>query len=291
MNLEVLETFVDAAETENFHQTAERRDLSQPAVTQQIRRLEAEIGAPLFARSGTSVRLSPGGRLFLPYARKILNEARAARDEARVAATTGRLTLRIAASPYISRFYLPDLLSWFLRGRKGLDWSLDVLPSTEIPAVVAGGGADLGLSRAEPRLAGVRGELLRDDPFVLVGAPDKLDSGLEASQIIQNQTLLTHGAAGTWVEVLGALENAGVKPGRVLSAGQVDVARNFALEGLGISFLPRSSVASALEAGGLKEIPTSLMSLPKDAVYSVLPMTARQEAEDLVDFAKKRTVG
>ena len=73
MNIKQLEYFVDLSQTLNFTKTAQNFYISQTAITKQIQCLEKDLGIPLFIRSKKSVELTNEGNLYLPYARKILD--------------------------------------------------------------------------------------------------------------------------------------------------------------------------------------------------------------------------
>ncbi|MCX3063564.1 LysR family transcriptional regulator [Streptomyces beihaiensis] len=93
MELRQLAYFVSVAEELHFGRAAERQHIVQSAVSQQVRRLERELGAELFDRSPRHVRLTPAGERLLPEARAVLAAAERAR-----AAVTRRGTLRIGTS-------------------------------------------------------------------------------------------------------------------------------------------------------------------------------------------------
>jgi LysR family transcriptional regulator, transcriptional activator of the cysJI operon len=109
-----LRVFRAVAHHLNFRMAAEELLLTQPAVTQQIKALEAELDTPLFDRSGGRIALTPAGRALLPFAEQLKSLA----DEARnaVAAATGTLAgaLSIGASQTIGQYLLPRLLAGFL---------------------------------------------------------------------------------------------------------------------------------------------------------------------------------
>ena len=79
MSFAQIETFVTVAETGNMTRASERLRIAQPALSRQIRSLEEELGAPLFARTPRGMRLLPDGVRFLEHARRILAEIDAAR--------------------------------------------------------------------------------------------------------------------------------------------------------------------------------------------------------------------
>ena len=78
MRLEQLEYFLAAAEHRSFSAAADALLMAQPSMSEQIRRLEAELGVPLFIRAGRGVELTDAGRLFVPHAERVLAEAREA---------------------------------------------------------------------------------------------------------------------------------------------------------------------------------------------------------------------
>src|ERR1700726_993770 len=81
MELHQLRYFCAVAETLSFSRAAEHSHISQPSLSQQILKLEDELGARLFDRLGRSVRLTDVGKTFLPRARAVLRELEAARGD------------------------------------------------------------------------------------------------------------------------------------------------------------------------------------------------------------------
>ena len=69
-----IETFLHAAETLNFSETAKQLHMSQPSVSHQIKTLEKEMGVTLFERSGGRLHLTEAGRILLPWARRLLHD-------------------------------------------------------------------------------------------------------------------------------------------------------------------------------------------------------------------------
>ena len=97
MELRQLHYFVTLAEELHFGRAAERLHIVQPAVSQQLRRLEAELGVVLLDRSTRRVTLTPAGQAFPPRgARQTLAAAQRAKDA--VAAGAGAETLRLGTS-------------------------------------------------------------------------------------------------------------------------------------------------------------------------------------------------
>jgi LysR family cyn operon transcriptional activator len=83
MTLQQLTYFLSAAEHGSFSAAAESLHMAQPSLSEQIRRLEAELGVPLFARTGRRLELTEAGRLLLPQAERTLEAARDAQESVR----------------------------------------------------------------------------------------------------------------------------------------------------------------------------------------------------------------
>jgi DNA-binding transcriptional LysR family regulator len=84
VSLSQLEYFVAVAEEGHVGRAASNLRIAQPAVSRQIRRLEDELGTPLFVRTPRGMKLSDAGHVFLEHARAILGGIRVATDEVRV---------------------------------------------------------------------------------------------------------------------------------------------------------------------------------------------------------------
>src|SRR3974390_3316512 len=113
MELRHLRYFIAAAEMENVSRAALRLHVSQPALSRQIRDLEAELGFPLFERSAKSVRLTEAGKIFLAEARAVMQGADEAVSRARAIANGDRAELHVAYAPSPTVRIIPATLRAF----------------------------------------------------------------------------------------------------------------------------------------------------------------------------------
>lgn len=115
MELHQLRYFCAVAETGSFSRAAEQSHVSQPSLSQQIMKLEDELGARLFDRLGRSVRLTDTGRTFLPRARGVLRELEAAKGDVVEHKDSVGGAVTIGVIPTVAPYLLPPYLTSFSR--------------------------------------------------------------------------------------------------------------------------------------------------------------------------------
>jgi DNA-binding transcriptional LysR family regulator len=115
LELHQLRYFCAVAETGSFSRAAEQSHVSQPSLSQQIMKLEGELGARLFDRLGRSVRLTETGQTFLPRARAVLRELEAARGDVAEQKDSVGGSVTIGVIPTVAPYFLPERLTWFSR--------------------------------------------------------------------------------------------------------------------------------------------------------------------------------
>ena len=113
MELHQLRYFCAIADTGSFSRAAQQSHVSQPSLSQQIRKLEDELGARLFDRLGRTVRLTELGKAFLPRARTVLRDLEAARSDVVERKTAISGSLCIGVIPTIAPYFLPSVLASF----------------------------------------------------------------------------------------------------------------------------------------------------------------------------------
>jgi LysR family hydrogen peroxide-inducible transcriptional activator len=115
MELHQLRYFVAIAETGGFVRAAQRCGVTQPSLSQQIRKLEGELGVTLFDRSSRGAVPTEAGRALLPRAQRILAEVRETMAGVKEDVEAGRGPLSVGAIPTMAPYLMPPVLSRFLR--------------------------------------------------------------------------------------------------------------------------------------------------------------------------------
>jgi DNA-binding transcriptional LysR family regulator len=132
MDLEQLKRFLTAAEIGNLSKAAREFNITQPALTQSIKALEASLGHEVFIRSGRGLKLTPFGAMLVPRAQLIVNEANRIRDDAAAQRAHRHARIVIGAAPYLDSYVFP----------RAVDRLLARMPQLSV-SVVEGNGADL----------------------------------------------------------------------------------------------------------------------------------------------------
>lgn len=258
MELRQLHYLVAVAEESSFTRAAERMRVAQPAISQQIGRLERELGAQLFDRSERRTRLTPAGQAFLPHARATLDATAAGRDA--VAALrgvlAGRLTLGTVPLPP------PELLDPLrtlhhrhpevrLRLRVDDAWALiaDVVAGAVDTALIGVLGTRLPAGPAGEGLPAVLATApLATEPLLIVAAPDHpfASRASIAVSALRDESIacLTHGT-GLRALLETACAEAGFTPNIRAETDYLTELVEFVAAGFGVALVPRSAAERA----------------------------------------------
>lgn len=115
MELQQLRYLCAIVDTGSFSRAAEHCHVAQPSLSQQISKLEDELGTRLFDRLGRSIRLTETGQTFLPHARTVLHQTELARSEVDGRRRDGRGTVVVGVIPTIAPYYLPRRIAAFAK--------------------------------------------------------------------------------------------------------------------------------------------------------------------------------
>lgn len=267
----LLKTFVAIAETLSFTRAAEQLQLSQPTVSQHIRKLEAAAGRVLVARDTRDVRLTDNGDAMVGFARTIL----AAHDEA-TAYFTGsamRGRLRFGSADDLALTQLPQILRDFRQLYPHINLELTVNQSGFLTRRLASGLLDLVFVKQEPGASD--GRVVRRERQVWVAHKSMtLDAAAHVPLIAYQAPSISRTAA------IQALEQDGRTWRITCNTREVNGVIAAARAGIGIAVFPQNMIPLDLvEVGGAFGLP------PLGEVEFALlsnPVTAREPIEALV---------
>jgi DNA-binding transcriptional LysR family regulator len=255
MELSQLRTFREVAEALSFTRAAQKLNMTQSAVSHQIKALERELGEPLFIRAKRGVRLSDAGQLALSYAERILEEADALRERIRGDEHEPRGRVRAAAATQAFVHLFARLFESFMRDHDRIELSFRTTVSTEqTVADILNGAADVGFASLpvySPALQVT--ELFEDELGVVVGAPHKLAKERETSvvEMRRERFILFEQGASIRRATDAFFKRVDLSPDLALESNDTYFIKLMVEHGLGISVMPSWAVREEVEAGRL----------------------------------------
>lgn len=245
MELRQLEYFVAVAEEANFTKAANRVHVAQPGVSAQIRRLELELGQPLFDRSGRRVRLTKVGAAVLPYARAALDAVAGARLAVNDLAGLMRGRVAIGMVTSCPSLDLANLLADFHRTYPAIEITLSEANSDVLIEELRDGRLDMaiiGLGGMPP--VRIETQTIADEALVAtVSLEDPLATGTTITLRALRDRALISLPQGTGLRAAldDACAIAGFRPRIAFEASNLNVLAQLAKRGLGVAILPESA--------------------------------------------------
>ncbi|WJV37723.1 LysR family transcriptional regulator [Raoultella terrigena] len=285
-NLNGFVVFVRVAETRSFVAASRLLGVSASAIGKSVARLEEKLGVRLFHRSTRSVTLTAEGTLFLERSRRILAEIEAAELELSQATAAPRGRLRVSL-PLVSSLVLP-VLGEFMREYPAIELDLDF---TDRLVDVIEEGFDVVVRTGHPTDSRLSARRLGTFRSMLVASPDYLaQRGLPTTPA----DLLEHTCLHYRFPNSGKLEPWALRlaPGdpelqlpTSMICNNIETRVCFALQGLGIAYLPEFAIAEPLADGRLLAVLADRVE--RAGVFHVLWPASRHpspKVRALVDF-------
>jgi DNA-binding transcriptional LysR family regulator len=244
LELELLRSFVAVADCGGFHRAAERLNLTQSTISQQVKRLELETKRPLFRRTTRSVALTDDGEMLLADARRLLQLEEAARHRLVAPRLSG--TVRLGVVEEIAGGSLPSALGRFAMLHPGVKLEVQIGVSAELIEQFNKGRLDVVFAKRP--LGTSRGRLVWREPMVWAAA-DAFDlvPGAVLPLALYRERSVSREAA------LAALNDSELTWEIIYTSPSLTGVRAAALAGLAITPLPASAVIAGLRILGWEE--------------------------------------
>jgi len=241
MEMQQLRYVVAVARTGNFSRAAEQCRVAQPSLSQQIQKLEDELGERLFDRMRRGTRLTSHGEAFLRRAVRILEEVDAARQEAREANNLLRGTLTVGVLPTIAPYLLRDVLVAFSEKFAGVEIVIHEDTTAELLKQLLSCEIDLALASRpihEERLE-VR-DLFREELKLALppGHPLIRRKSVAIADLRQEQLIVMKPGHCLGDQVLGFCNRSDVNPRISFRGAQLETIQALVRAGAGISLVP-----------------------------------------------------
>lgn len=295
MNLDYLLTYLEVIEAGSFSEVAKRMQISQPAVSFQIQKLERDLGVRLIDRSHQPLTMTEAGRRLLRFARVVKQEREGLfRDLERLRdEVTGEIV--VAASTIPGEVLVPPIVAGFRQAFPGAGFRMEVMDSGAVIQQVSGGTYDVGFCGVEPEEKGLERFAFAEDDLVLIAFPEHPFASRDSVSLMDlaGETLiLRKETSGTQQHISSLLSRKGIRlegksPSVVVGSPQSVVA---AVEArLGIAFVSGLSARKSISLGMVRQVPVSDFELRRRfyCIYHRDRVVSRLLSEFL-DFLKAR---
>jgi len=263
LNLSHLATLVAVIDNGSFGAAARQLGISQPTVSQHVRRLETLLGTRLFRRGGTRAQPTAGARAVLPHARSML------RLNDRLLASIRNDTLVVGASSNIGTYLLqPVIRQWLQSGRR---CDMVIRSNPDIAGLLDSGDIDLGLMEWWDNRPGFECSRWAEEELVVAVPPDHPWAGLEQiepARLTREPLLGGEPGTGTGRLLHSYLSRKGLAPTIGMTFSNTEAVKRAIMHGMGISLLLRSTILDELQAGRLRAIPLADGGLRK-SLYAI----------------------
>jgi DNA-binding transcriptional LysR family regulator len=254
-----LRYFVAVAEELHFGRAAKRLQITQPALSQQIRKLEQELGVELFHRErGKRIVLTEPGAVLLDEGRRVMQRASAAALATQRAARGEIGSLRVGFAPSSAVSVLPLCVRTFRQDRPRVRLELQEMLSDEIANALRAGDFDVGLVRAPADPSGLVLEVIAEEPlFVALPSGHRLAGRRRVSiRALADEPLVASskvGAPGWHEDVFSLYRSRGFTPSVALEVSTIQAQLGLVAAGLGVALVPSS--VRQLQFAGISMLP------------------------------------
>lgn len=240
ITLKQLKTFNEVAKNLSFVRAAEALHVTPPAVTMQIKELEAGTGMPLLDRRGRKVALTTAGEYMLVYVRKILANLKDAEDMmARLKGMeVGALNVGLVST---AKYFLPRLLARFREEHPGIEVRLKVCASREqLVTLLRDKEIELAVMGRPPKEFETRAEAFAAHPHVFVAPPGhELLRGepVDASELEAYPFIVREPGSGTRKHMRDFFQMHHIAPRIAMEMHSNESIKQAVMAGMGLSFL------------------------------------------------------
>jgi LysR family transcriptional regulator, low CO2-responsive transcriptional regulator len=253
VSLRQLSVFVAVAKHLSFARAAEELHLTQPAVSMQIKELEAGVQLPLFERAGRSVRLTMPGEYLLVYARRVLATLKEAGDAmAKLRRVQGgRITIGMVST---AKYFLPRMLARFRVQHPAVEMRLAAGNREQLSRLLHDNEVDLAVMGRPPRELDTRAEPFAAHPLAVVASPEHplaRRREIPAQALNTEEFIVREPGSGTRAAMEHFFRDQRIAPAQTMEMSSNETIKQAVIANMGLAFLSLHTVALELSAGEL----------------------------------------
>jgi DNA-binding transcriptional LysR family regulator len=287
-----LNTFIKVSNIKNYTRAAEILNLTQPAVTQHIKQLEAYYDVKLIKKKGRQIFLTEEGELLLKKAKEFEADSVLLKRELKNKASVTK-RYHIGATLTIGEFVLPKLLGDFKRIYDNIDVIMEVHNLEGILKKMGNGELDLGIVEGPFDKRKYNYRKLMDDELVLVASPQSsllMRTRIEMDEVINSgKLIMREPGSGTRMVFENKLLEMGFRLSDTkiyMEVGSIGAIKSLVVANLGYTVISREAVKREVESGILSLIPIQDTEILREFNFIYLDEGPRDFIEDFIKICK-----
>ena len=265
MDINQLEVFLSVAQEKSFSRAAEALHRTQPAVSQAIRRLEAELGESLFDRSSKEGTLTAAGRVLLDFAHEMLNLRQHAQSAIRELRDLHHGKLTLSANEYTVMGLLP-LIPIFRARHPHIKVEVKRSLASRIPSEILGREAEIGVVTFKPSDASISSLPVTTDELALIVAPDHPLATRQTISVreLGAETFIAHNVPSPYRErVVKTFEKYRTPLNISMEMPTLEAIKRMVENKMGVALVPRLTAQTEIERGLLAGLTVKEMRLER----------------------------
>jgi DNA-binding transcriptional LysR family regulator len=254
---------LSVAKERSFTKAATRLNVSQSAVSEQVKMLEEEIGFPLFQRTPRGIEVTERGRTLLYEAERIVGDLLSLADTAQRLRGAPADTVRIGMGSGMAQIFMPRLFAQLRENLRGIRLEIVTAPTRAIFNDLHEERIDAGIaieSAPERVPAGLVFDRLTEAEMVLIAYPEhglvKSSSPVDIGRLVTEPIVMNELTVGYGPAVLSLFSEIGTRPNILAIADNVETMKVIVQSGKAVAIVPHACVETEVALGLLKAVPT-----------------------------------
>ncbi len=271
MHIEYLKVFCDVTSAKSISKIAKNSHISQPALSQQIQRLEEDMGFTLLERSNKGVEMTEAGQIVDKYARQMLKAFDNMMEDLNNIRKNNK-TIKIDASPIIATYALPCTIYEVKEKYPEYNFSLSSAFSEEVELNVVNDVCQVGFTHNKPTDKSLIYTMIGTDRLVPVASSAfRIKNGVKLNDLVRMKLIMLTGHFEERKTVNEYFKKNGIHPEDInvlFELDSIESVKSSVIKGHGISFLPYITIKKELYTKQLKEIDIPEFNLKYD-IYMI----------------------
>ena len=267
LDIHEMEIFLAAAETGSFSEAGRRLQMSQPAVSMQIRSLENRLGIELFHRAGRHISLSDMGQALIPLARDLVNRSISVQET--ITSLQGEVTgmLKLGCSTTADKYILPRLIAAFLEAHPAVQVTCQVGTRGTALQMLLEDEAHLAVTSLREPSRDLEYRPFTREPVVLIAPPDHpwaRRGAITVPDLVEGRFILREMNSGTRQIAADALAEHDMSLNdlsTVMILGNSEAIHVAVAEGTGVAFISYRAAAEGIARGRVVEVPVTGLNM------------------------------